>query len=72
MSASVPAPPQEEITLEPYLRSLARLAGRDVRITVVTPPYPCVGLGGLRVIRSRDKGEIVDLDLSYEHYERLP
>lgn len=72
MSASVPAPQQEQVVLEPYLRSLARFAGRDVRVTVVTPPYPCVGLGELRVIRSRESGEVVSLDLSYEQYERLP
>ncbi|MDQ6780731.1 MAG: hypothetical protein M3Z37_06220 [Candidatus Eremiobacteraeota bacterium] len=72
MSASVPAPQQEQVVLEPYLVSLSRLAGRDVRVTVVSPPYPCVGVGELRVIRSRESDDVVTLDLTYERYERLP
>ena len=72
MSTHVPAPQQEKLALLPYSRALEELAGRDVRVTLVTPPYPCMGVGELRVVRVHDDGGTVTLDLSYESFERLP
>ncbi len=70
MSTSVP-PLHEELLLLTYPRVLERLSGKDVRVNVVTPPYPAIGSGELRVVRVSEEGAATVLDLSYEHYDRL-
>jgi hypothetical protein len=71
VSTSVPAPLQDKLLLLPYARALEQLGGSDVRIAMVTPPYPCAGVGELRVVRVSETDGSVRLDLSYDHYERL-
>ena len=71
MSTGVPASLQEKLLLLPYSRGLEQLAGSDVRVDMVTPPYPCLGVGELRVVRVTEEGGSVKLDLSYDNYERL-
>ncbi len=77
MSQSVSAPLQESLLLLPYTRALEMLEGRNVRVTVVTPPFPCIGVGRLHVVRVTEPGAgagpdaSVELALSYDDYERL-
>lgn len=71
MSTSVPAPLQEKLALLPYSRALEQLAGSDVRVSVVVPPYPSIGVGDLRVVNVHEEDGVIQLDLSYENYERL-
>lgn len=71
MSTSVPAPLQETVLLLSYTRALEQLAGKDVHVHMVTPPYPCIGVGELRVVRVQEEAGVTTLDLSYDNYERL-
>lgn len=71
MSTSVPAPHAEKLLLLPFVRALEELHGGDVRVALLTPPYPCVGIGELRVVRVGEQDGATKLDLSYENYERL-
>jgi len=71
VSTSVPAPDTEKLLLLPFVRALEELHGSDVRVTLLTPPYPCVGIGELRVVRVGEEDGATKLDLSYENYERL-
>lgn len=78
MSQSVSAPLQESLLLLPYTRALEMLHGRNVSVSVVMPPYPCIGVGRLHVVRVTEPAAgsgpdaSVELALSYDDYERLP
>jgi hypothetical protein len=43
----------------------------DIVIDVVTPPYPCVGTGELRLIRFAESEGTQELTAAYEGYDRL-
>jgi hypothetical protein len=62
---------QEELLLMPYTSAIEKLNGRDVRLRVVSPPYPALGRGTLRVVRVAEEGDTVKLDVSYDDYERI-
>jgi hypothetical protein len=55
----------------PLAEALARLKECDVMLDVVTPPYPCIGRGKLRVVRVVADDSRLRLSASYEDYERL-
>jgi hypothetical protein len=61
----------EELLLVPYTRAIELLKGRDVRLRVITPPYPALGIGPLRVVRVVDEGTTVELEATYDDFERL-
>jgi hypothetical protein len=61
----------DELLLVPYTKAIELLDGRDVNLTVVTPGYPAIGRGVLRVVRVKEDGDSVHLDLSYDDYDRL-
>jgi len=48
------------------------LAGRELSFRVLTPPYPVLGVGALRVLRVAEYGERTEIVAGYERYERLP
>ena len=51
----------------------AALASAGVaRVTVTRPPYPCMGVGELRVVAVREQGGETSLVLCYQTYRRLP
>jgi hypothetical protein len=62
---------QQELQLLPYTRALELLQGRDVTLTVITPPYPALGCGALRVVRVTEEGNGVHLEATYDDFERL-
>jgi len=72
VSQSVSAPLEDSLLLLPYTRALEMIDGRDVSVTVVMPPYPCIGVGRLHVVRVSEGDAGVELALSYDSYERLP
>lgn len=61
----------EELLLLPFTRAIEALAGSDITLTVVTPPYPALGRGTLRVVRVTREGDAVHLEATYDDYERL-
>ncbi len=63
---------REDLLLLPLSEALAKVGQAPVAVSVVTPPYPALGKGSLRVVRVREEGPGLHLDLSYEDYERLP
>jgi len=63
---------EAELLLVPFARALELCAGREVRVTVVTPPYPVLGRGTLHVVRAHEEGGATVLELAYDDYERLP
>ena len=54
-----------------YPEAIARLRDRDVFVRVLTPPQDSVGKGRLRVVRAEEKGESIELVLTYDDFERL-
>jgi len=59
------------LTLLPEPEARRLLADRRLRLRVVTPPYPALGIGTLRVLRVREDGDGTDVTAGYERYERL-
>ena len=47
-------------------------AARALELHVLTPPYPALGRGRLRVLRALDRGAYVELIAGYDGYVRLP
>jgi hypothetical protein len=65
-----------ELTLAPEVLARRELAGRALRLHVLRPPYPALGVGILRVLRIRDdaaeaSSSALELTVGYERYERL-
>ena len=52
-------------------RARALLASRRLRLRLLRPPYPAVGVGTLRVLRVRDDAEGTEVTAGYDRYERL-
>jgi len=48
------------------------LASRDLTFRVLTPPYPALGVGALRVLRLAECGESTEIVAGYERYLRAP
>ena len=62
----------DDLILSPEVEARAALAGRELTLRMLVPPYPAIGCGRLRVIRLRDTGDgATELLCSYEGYERL-
>jgi hypothetical protein len=61
-----------ELLLVPYTRAIELCGGRDVTLTVITPPYPALGVGTLHIVRAADEGNVVHLEATYDSFERLP
>lgn len=65
-----------ELTLVPEVLARRELAGRALRLHVLRPPYPALGVGTLRVLRIRNdvadpSSQALELTVGYERYERL-
>jgi hypothetical protein len=63
--------PGPVLTLLPEVEARALLAGRELSLRVLRPPYPALGLGVLRVLRVSERGERTEIVAGYEGYERL-
>ena len=62
----------DDLLLRP-LRAVSSAAafGGTLTIEVIAPPYPCAGVGMLRVVRVVEAEGGVALAAAYEGYERL-
>jgi hypothetical protein len=60
-----------EVLLLPYTSAIKLLDGAEITLTVVTPPYPSLGCGVLRVVRMSRAANAVHLEATYDDYERL-
>lgn len=60
-----------DLVLVPEVEARAQLANRNVALRLLLPPYPAVGLGKLRVLRVKERGDVTELLCSYEGYERI-
>lgn len=54
----------------PEVQARAALAGRRVRLSVLAPVGPCLGVGTLRVLRTTEDHDCIDLICGYESYDR--
>lgn len=59
-----------DFTLMPEVQARAALAGRRVRLSVLAPVGPCLGVGTLRVLRTTEDHDCIDLICGYESYDR--
>lgn len=60
-----------DLVLMPWVDARRKLAGRDHTLRILTPPYPAVGCGTLRVLRVRESGVWpLDVLCGYERYQR--
>ncbi len=64
----------EDLVMMPWTQARSALAGRALRLRLVTPPYPAVGVGELRLLRVAVLGGAHDgayeLTCGYDGYER--
>jgi hypothetical protein len=61
-----------DLVLVPWAEARAALAGHPLALRVLTPPYPAIGAGELRVLRVRERtGEPLDVVCGYERYRRI-
>lgn len=67
--------PIEDLVMLPWTSARAALADRPLRLRVLTPPYPSVGVGALRLLRvlalSGAADGALELTCGYDGYERL-
>ena len=60
-----------DLVLMPWRDARRRLGERPHALRVLTPPYPAIGCGELRVLRVRDDGgSTLDVLCGYERYRR--
>jgi len=57
--------------LLPECEARALLGGRPLRLLVLRPPYPALGVGVLRVLRVAERDPVCEIVAGYERYERL-
>ncbi len=63
--------PTTDLVLLPWIEARRRLGARTYALRVLTPPYPAIGGGTLRVLRVREvEGEPLDVMCGYERYRR--
>ncbi len=60
------------LALLPECEARALLGGRPLRLHVLRPPYPALGVGVLRVLRVAERDTWREIVAGYERYERLP
>jgi hypothetical protein len=60
-----------DLVLMPEPLARAALAGRTLSLRLLTPPYPALGLGRLRLVRLHERGTITEMLCSYEGYARI-
>jgi hypothetical protein len=60
-----------DLVLLPWIEARRRLGDRAHALRVLTPPYPAIGGGELRVLRVRETDdEPLDVVCGYERYRR--
>jgi hypothetical protein len=60
-----------DLVLLPWIEARRRLGSRAQQMRVLTPPYPAVGGGELRVLRVRETGGApLEVICGYERYRR--
>lgn len=60
-----------DLVLMPWREARRKLDARAHALRVLTPPYPAIGCGELRVLRVRDDGSpALDVVCGYERYRR--
>jgi hypothetical protein len=61
-----------DLVLVPWIEARAALANRPLTLRVLTPPYPAIGAGELRVLRVRERTDApLDVVCGYERYRRI-
>ncbi len=58
--------------LLPEAKARALYATCRVRLHILRPPYPAIGLGTLRVLRVRERFGETEMTAGYDGYERFP
>ena len=54
----------------PEVEARAALTGRRLRLRVLAPVGPTLGVGTLRVLRATEHDDLIDLVCGYESYDR--
>ncbi|HUN29234.1 MAG TPA: hypothetical protein VMV65_05485 [Alphaproteobacteria bacterium] len=60
-----------DLTLMPEVQARSLLIGRNVRLHVLAPVGPALGVGTLRVLRTTEREDCIDLVCGYESYDRF-
>lgn len=61
----------ESLALMPLVDARARLGAADVRLRLLRPAFPALGLGTLRVLRARERDGVTEIVAGYDGYARL-
>lgn len=62
---------EHTLALMPEVDARRCLASAVLRLRILRPPYPALGVGVLRVLRVRDAADRTEIVAGYEAYERL-
>lgn len=65
------APHEPSPVLLPEVEARALYPTGRLRLHVLRPPYPALGLGDLRVLRIREFGDETQIVAGYDGYQRL-
>lgn len=61
-----------DLVLLPWVDARRAFGDRALALRILTPPYPAIGGGTLRVLRVREREGIpVDVVCGYERYRRI-
>jgi hypothetical protein len=59
-----------DLTLVPEVEARNALVGRSLHMTVLAPVGNWLGVGVLRVLRTTERDDCIDLVCGYESYDR--
>ena len=64
----------EDLVMMPWTQARAQLSAHPLRLRMLTPPYPALGVGALRLLRiavlSGEHDGAYELTCGYDGYER--
>ena len=66
------ASPFTDIQLTPLFEAIRRLQDSEIRLKMLMPPWPCEGLGQVRVARAQQSEDgRLELVATYDGYVRI-
>jgi hypothetical protein len=69
--STLQAAANEDLINAPFANARERFSDAQLFVRVLAPPYPCAGVGALRVVRATPQDGRIDLVVTYADFDRL-